>query len=89
MTLRGVTWRYLPLQVINRQVFRVLNVVKLVVRQPKGKGEKDVHLTCVAQQMADGRIRQRSFVPSAKMLEGETPAVAGVTAARARTGGLW
>eukprot|EP00966_Prymnesium_polylepis_P304499 7035330-Prymnesium_polylepis.1 len=43
----------------------------MVVRLPNQPSNKQKHVACFQQTMADGRVRERNLLPSEKMLDGE------------------
>ena len=43
----------------------------MVVRLPNQPSNKQKHVACYQQKMADGRLRERNLLPSEKMLDGE------------------
>eukprot|EP00966_Prymnesium_polylepis_P291776 6738794-Prymnesium_polylepis.1 len=54
----------------NGQVFRILKVLKVVVRQ---SASSRCHLVCYQQKMNDGRMRERNVLPSMKVKDSDSP----------------
>lgn len=73
------------LQVVNKKLYRITGVVKLVVRHPELRSR---HLMCYSQQMADGRKRSRNVLLSEKKRADETPHNAALRAIKEELGSV-